>query len=511
MSIDNEAWDLYIKYGEGVVGSHLKVTSFTFNYCEDIRAEDFNVGGAFILGGGDNVLDISSFVSQLVAVEAAAVGPDSRMIEADIEKDSYLLIDSGEDVFINNTIITGNVYLINSSGIDFKNNTIINHSLYIVNSTNVECNEMGLHSNYSENRITSIMIDDKSSQIIGKSVMFNSYPTNISFTCGGGVNITGLHDPPPELPGLGNISRFINATNLSASSWLNVTFHYNDTDLGSVDESYLALYRYSEAEWVLVPGSYVDVDSNNVSANITEFSIIAPLGSIPVENIPPTTNIISPSNNTVVSDMVTIQGSASDVNGDDTIEIVEISIDGGEWKAVTGTDFWSFQWDTTTVANGKHVLRVRAFDGTDYSKIAEIHLVVQNVIVENAKPTVVIISPENNSKLSGDVTITGNASDEDGSITSVEISINNESWISVNGTTSWNYVWDSTLVANGDYEIRVRSFDGEDYSVLFVWNVTVENKKDDDDDEGGFLCGFVIIGLITVVGVVMSNSNWRKH
>ena len=47
----------------------------------------------------------------------------------------------------------------------------------------------------------------------------------------------------------------------------------------SVDESTLTLWKYNATGWSEVPGSEVDTIANLVSANITSFSIFAPLGA----------------------------------------------------------------------------------------------------------------------------------------------------------------------------------------------------------------------------------------
>jgi len=79
----------------------------------------------------------------------------------------------------------------------------------------------------------------------------------------------------------------------------------------------------------------------------------------------------------------------------------------------------------------------------------------------------------------------------------VEISVNDGDWIVVTGIDSWNYEWNSKSVDNGEYEIRVRAFDGEDYSNVVIWKVTVNNNE--DNGGGGFLPGFEITGLLFIL------------
>ena len=118
----------------------------------------------------------------------------------------------------------------------------------------------------------------------------------------------------------------------------------------------------------------------------------------------------------------------------------------------------------------------------------------------NKIPTITIASPKDGDKVSGTVTIKGTASDEDGTVEKVEVSINSGGWTKVTGTTGWSYEWDTTKIKNGEYEIKLRAFDGEDYSDEVVWKLTVENKKDDDK---GFIPGFAFMALVIGLAVAV--------
>ncbi|MCK4613431.1 MAG: right-handed parallel beta-helix repeat-containing protein, partial [Thermoplasmata archaeon] len=82
----------------------------------------------------------------------------------------------------------------------------------------------------------------------------------------------------------------------------------------------------------------------------------------------------------------------------------------------------------------------------------------------------------------------------------VEISINNGPWITVTGTESWSIEWDTKDIENGEYTIKVRSYDGKNYSDVKSITVKVENK-DDDDGGGGFIPGFGAGLLVGAIGL----------
>lgn len=218
------------------------------------------------------------------------------------------------------------------------------------------------------------------------------------------------------------------------------------------------------------------------------------------ENIKPTVNITSHANHSEVSGTVTIMGITADA--DSTIEKVEISIDDGYWEPTTGTTSWSYQWNTTTLENGEYSLKFRAFDGEDFSEIVEITLNVQKPLPGNQKPTVSITNPKRGEKVSGTITISGSASDPDGTVEKVEVSINGGEWQIVTGITNWNYTWDTTKEENGEYTIQVRAFDGKNYSEEKEITVKVENKE--DGGAGGFIPGFGAVAVVGAIGVVLT-------
>lgn len=92
----------------------------------------------------------------------------------------------------------------------------------------------------------------------------------------------------------------------------------------------------------------------------------------------PTVEIVSPKNNETVSTIVQIFGHASDPDGDKTLKRVEISFNNSDWKEVTGTTDWSYEWTTYNLENGCYNIQVRAWDGADYSEIDKIAVNLSN-------------------------------------------------------------------------------------------------------------------------------------
>ena len=94
-------------------------------------------------------------------------------------------------------------------------------------------------------------------------------------------------------------------------------------------------------------------------------------------NHKPSVSINYPYDGSTVSKVVTISGVASDLDGDDTLVKVEILIN-NEWKDAIGTTKWIYTWDIYKIKDSLYTIKVRSWDGIDYSIYDEIKLRVEN-------------------------------------------------------------------------------------------------------------------------------------
>lgn len=94
-------------------------------------------------------------------------------------------------------------------------------------------------------------------------------------------------------------------------------------------------------------------------------------------NKKPSIEIIFPIDGDTVSKIVTISGSATDPDGDQTIKQVEILIN-DSWIIVDGTTLWSYTWTIYNLNNSNYNLSVRAWDGAVYSDIKSITINIFN-------------------------------------------------------------------------------------------------------------------------------------
>lgn len=134
--------------------------------------------------------------------------------------------------------------------------------------------------------------------------------------------------------------------------------------------------QYSNDDYIISARAFDGEDYSSIfTIEISVYNILEPS---PPENTPSTVEITYPSGYLVVSGEIMIRGTASDIDGDDTIDIVEIRIDEGIWKKVEGTTSWTYTLNTKELTDGAHIIHARAYDGEDYSQEFEVIIEVDN-------------------------------------------------------------------------------------------------------------------------------------
>lgn len=195
----------------------------------------------------------------------------------------------------------------------------------------------------------------------------------------------------------------------------------------------------------------------------------------------PTILIDEPTDGTIVSGTIIINGEVEDQDGDEDIDMVQIKLGDNNWETATGTNSWDFEIDTTLFDNGNYVIQARAYDGKDYSKIETIELEFRNVNEPlNNIPSVEFYKPVNGSTVKDNIIITGYASDDDGDedLEIVEIKIENENWGIADGISSWNYEIITTDFDDDIYTIYARAYDGKNYSEIVSIDLEFKNIEE---------------------------------
>lgn len=128
-------------------------------------------------------------------------------------------------------------------------------------------------------------------------------------------------------------------------------------------------------------------------------------------------------------------------------------------------------------------------------------------LVGNVPPMCNITSPDSQSKVAGQVIVRGSATDSDGVVEFVQIRVDSESWRQANGTTVWEYSWDSTTVLDGEHVIGARSFDGLNYSSVSMVTVIVDNPE----PQGLPLWEILFVLLLVAVVALVTLALYRRR
>jgi parallel beta-helix repeat protein len=253
---------------------------------------------------------------------------------------AYALNNSFENNTINSNGGDGIYLYPDSSYNSFENNIIISNSRGILLISNSN-NNMFTNNNASGNSQWDLYSEQNSLNNV--VVNLSTQQNRISFTSKDialkGLTTAGV---PADSSGYKNITKYLNITNNSATSWLFLNISYSDGDVAGINESTLKLYKYntSSSSWTSSFGNINAVyEANNiVYANISEFgSTFAPLGQTPADNLPNAV-LISPANATITTNTTLIFMA----NVNDDINLANATLwhnIGGSWQL---NDSWHY-------------------------------------------------------------------------------------------------------------------------------------------------------------------------
>jgi thermitase len=173
-----------------------------------------------------------------------------------------------------------------------------------------------------------------------------------------------------------------------------------------------------------------------------------------IDTLPPTIGFVYPTNGMNVSGVLTLQISASDNTG---VSAVDLSVDGTSIGSTVVSPY-AFQWDSRLVANGSHSVSARATDLRGNVSTASITVNVQNVIVDTTPPSITISSPTNGSKVSVNLPVYVNASDNT-NVVRVELYADGV-LVSASNSAPFTTKWTTKKVATGAHNLQCRAYDG---------------------------------------------------
>jgi subtilisin family serine protease len=220
-------------------------------------------------------------------------------------------------------------------------------------------------------------------------------------------------------------------------------------------------------------GNYtVEVKGYNVPQGPQPFALFSSgdFGTAAVDDEDPTCSITSPNNGATVDGMLTINANATD---NVAVEKVEFYVDNNKIGEDNQAPY-SYDFNTASVNNGSHDLKVKAIDTSANVGTSNVIAVTVNNITDTEDPTCSITSPNNGATVDGTITINADATD-DVAVAKVEFYVDNNK-IGEDTNAPYTYDWDTTSVSNADHNLKVKAIDTSNKEGLSnEITVTVDN------------------------------------
>ena len=187
----------------------------------------------------------------------------------------------------------------------------------------------------------------------------------------------------------------------------------------------------------------------------TQIFQLALSNSVGPDTTPPSVAISAPVLGATVSGRIDIHANASD---NVAVAGVQFQLDGTNFGAEVFNPPYSLQWDTTTIANGAHVLSAVAFDTSNNQATSNaVRVNVSNSA--NVNPlTVMLVTPQSGAKVSGRINVSATATSSI-RIVDVQFFIDGRNLGSKITSAPYSVAWDSTKASNGFHVLSAIAFD----------------------------------------------------
>lgn len=263
------------------------------------------------------------------------------------------------------------------------NNTLINNTASL--------NNIGIYiASSNNNTLSNTTMKSNGLDFVSKGSFINTLYMNFfnnteaSFTYSGDIRIDSFPSAISDPEGLHNIGKYLNITNTTAA-WVYVNISYADYDVLTLEESTLKFYRYNGSAWMNISGvNGVNEVYNYVYANITNFSVFAPLGK--KDTTPPKITIHSPSNVSIAD-----QTPLLNATFDETVNYTWYSLnDATNSTPVGGAS--NLTLNLSTLPEGTYSITVYANDTAGNLNLTKVYFTV-----DVTPPNVSFVSPVNGS------------------------------------------------------------------------------------------------------------------
>jgi hypothetical protein len=173
---------------------------------------------------------------------------------------------------------------------------------------------------------------------------------------------------------------------------------------------------------------------------------------ISTDNSPPQPRLVAPVPGMRVKGVVVVESTASDPSGLQRLDYYSGDAPLRSYSGATGT-FFRFNWYSTTVPDGPHLLTARATDTLGNVGVSP----GVEVIVDNTGPSSSVTEPQAYSAHRGVVQVSAEASDPAG-VERVELYAN-ETLVATSTTAPHTFQWDTAAGPDGHISLKTRAYD----------------------------------------------------
>lgn len=223
----------------------------------------------------------------------------------------------------------------------------------------------------------------------------------------------------------------------------------------------------------------IKIEAYDLAGNTDNDEII-----ITLDATAPTASVNAPANGSYLKDTVIINITGYDLN----LDKMELYISGELKQTWNTSGSQTYSWNTSTCVDGICSIKLIVYDKTGSLSFASIY-----VIVDNTAPTIVLISPENDAIVAGNLTVDFYILDSN--LLNVVYAINEEPPVDITHKTS--FIVDTTKLDDGANEISITAIDKSGNSVSKILNIFVDNIKPSvtvtNPTEGTTLTGIMTI------------------
>ena len=183
---------------------------------------------------------------------------------------------------------------------------------------------------------------------------------------------------------------------------------------------------------------------------------------------PPVVSITSPQNNSVVTGTIGLTANATDNVG---VAKVQFAVDGTLYGAPLTSPPYTIQWDTTTTTQAVHSITAIATDTSNNSTTSAPVMLT----VDETPPKVSITSPADGSTVTGSITLSATASDNN-SVAGVQFFVDGTAIGGEITTQPFQISWNTSGLPNGAHAISAKAWDAAGLTTTSI-AVTVNSSN----------------------------------